>query len=652
LLADRRICGQHLKRRGLRMAGVFLSYDRDDSARARPLALALEKAGHAVWWDLHVRGGAQFSKVIEEALKAADAVVVLWSKDSVESPWVRDEAAAGRDSGRLVPVSLDRTEPPLGFRQFQTIDLSKWTGRGKPAELQTLLASIAALEPERNRMPVAEPPGRVSSGTRDNRQLPLFAAIALLALVGAGLAWWRPWNASGPSVVAVRPADQGAGSQHLAQDLLVQLGTLRPALASSMKLVSSTANIGRPDLVFQTAVIPGGTGESLVLSDANEEVLWSKQFQDPNSNAAEQRQQVGFTAARVLRCALQESSGKHGRLQSDLRQMFLDACAASTEIGWDMRSLVLPLRKVTEAAPKFRPAWAQLLMAEVNAASFMRDSTGDEQWRSALQSDTNRARKYFPDMAEITVAEYEAGRNLSFSEAVGLLDKAKSQDPDNPFVLSQHALAMVSTGRVIESVDDERRAAALDPLSPGVRAEYIRALAYAGKIDLARAELARAKQLWPGTETLREAETSIELRYGDFEKVLRESEEYSGPAVNLYIAARKDPTDSNVAAVLGYLNNNRTNSGLAAMGVQALGEMNRVDEVFRFLDAAPPDVLKGVTYVLFRPWLANARRDPRFMALAKRIGLLEYWQKSGHWPDFCSDPGLKYDCKAEAAKLG
>jgi hypothetical protein len=291
-------------------------------------------------------------------------------------------------------------------------------------------------------------------------------------------------------------------------------------------------------------------------------------------------------------------------------------------------------------------------MAEVNAASFMRDSTGDEQWRSALQSDTNRARKYFPDMAEITVAEYEAGRNLSFSEAVGLLDKAKSQDPDNPFVLSQHALAMVSTGRVIESVDDERRAAALDPLSPGVRAEYIRTLAYAGKIDLARAELARAKQLWPGTETLREAETSIELRYGDFEKVLRESEEYSGPAVNLYIAARKDPTDSNVAAVLGYLNNNRTNSGLAAMGVQALGEMNRVDEVFRFLDAAPPDVLKGVTYVLFRPWLANARRDPRFMALAKRIGLLEYWQKSGHWPDFCSDPGLKYDCKAEAAKLG
>ncbi len=81
------------------MASVFLSYDRDDSDKARTIALALEKSGHSVWWDLHVRGGAQFSKVIEEALKAADAVVVLWSSNSVESAWVRDEAAAGRDSG-------------------------------------------------------------------------------------------------------------------------------------------------------------------------------------------------------------------------------------------------------------------------------------------------------------------------------------------------------------------------------------------------------------------------------------------------------------------------------------------------------------------------------------------------------------------------
>ena len=104
----------------------------DDKDRARHFARALEGAGHTVWWDLHVRGGAQFGKVIEEALKAADAVVVLWSKNSIESAWVKDEASAGRDSGRLVPVTIDGTEPPLGFRQFQTIDLTRWKGRGTP----------------------------------------------------------------------------------------------------------------------------------------------------------------------------------------------------------------------------------------------------------------------------------------------------------------------------------------------------------------------------------------------------------------------------------------------------------------------------------------------------------------------------------------
>ncbi|HEY5458789.1 MAG TPA: TIR domain-containing protein [Sphingomicrobium sp.] len=43
--------------------------------------------------------------------------------------------------------------------------------------------------------------------------------------------------------------------------------------------------------------------------------------------------------------------------------------------------------------------------------------------------------------------------------------------------------------------------------------------------------------------------------------------------------------------------------------------------------------------------------DPRMMAVAKRLGLLDYWQKTENWPDFCFDPDLRYDCKKEAAKL-
>jgi hypothetical protein len=87
--------------------------------------------------------------------------------------------------------------------------------------------------------------------------------------------------------------------------------------------------------------------------------------------------------------------------------------------------------------------------------------------------------------------------------------------------------------------------------------------------------------------------------------------------------------------------------------LQALGELKRVDDFFAYAEEVGAENLLGFdSYILFRPWVAPARRDPRFIRLAKGIGLVDYWQKSGIWPDFCREPDLPYDCKEEAAKLG
>jgi adenylate cyclase len=125
------------------VARIFLSYARDDVDAARQLAGCVSDAGHDVWWDRHLHGGSRFATEIEQALKDAEAVVVLWSVHSLGSAWVQDEAAEGRDSGRLVPVSLGSAKPPLGFRQFQTIDLGGWDGSGAPEALDDLLEAIA-----------------------------------------------------------------------------------------------------------------------------------------------------------------------------------------------------------------------------------------------------------------------------------------------------------------------------------------------------------------------------------------------------------------------------------------------------------------------------------------------------------------------------
>ncbi len=134
------------------MARLFLSYARKDAATAGRLATTLEAAGHSVWWDRRLAGGARFSDDIEQEIHRCDRLLVLWSPASTKSVWVRDEAAAARDLGKLVPLSLDGAVPPLGFRQFHTRDISRWADRGTlPAALLADLGDATATTNKRPR---------------------------------------------------------------------------------------------------------------------------------------------------------------------------------------------------------------------------------------------------------------------------------------------------------------------------------------------------------------------------------------------------------------------------------------------------------------------------------------------------------------------
>ncbi len=103
---------------------VFVSYSRDDREQVVPIIKSLEENGHTVWWDGLLKGGDRFSHVTETALETCKTVLVVWTKTSINSHWVRDEATRGRDRGCMLSVSLDGTEPPIGFRQIQYVDLS------------------------------------------------------------------------------------------------------------------------------------------------------------------------------------------------------------------------------------------------------------------------------------------------------------------------------------------------------------------------------------------------------------------------------------------------------------------------------------------------------------------------------------------------
>ena len=645
------------------MASVFLSYDREDAAKAQGIAHALETAGHSVWWDRHIRGGAQYSKEIEGALDRAEAVVVLWSKHSIDSGWVRDEATAGRDSGRLVPVRLDVANPPLGFRQYQTIDLSRWKGRGKQTELQTLFDAIDGLIVDAGAVDRNEAAKSIAGQRPANRRPLVIVGISALTLIAIiGIFWFRPWN-SRPSVpiVEIIAAEQSKSTQALARDLLVKLGNLQSTRPDSMILVEGGRRRDTPNFVFEI----GNSGEtkqsttSLVLLDGKDRrLLWSKEFQQPSNNQAELKLQVAFTAARVLECALEGFAPEDRQLLLQTLKLYLNACSQLPEIaGSDSRPVIPAILQVIRDAPRFKPAWKKLLLAErVTLGVLLSGEDVDVRARTALRQHIDAARRLDPAMAEATLAEISLLPSNAFTKAIDMADRAKQLSPDNPSVLTIRGGLLGAVGRTRESIADVKKAADLDPLSPVARNAYISALAYAGRLDSAREELQRAERLWPGTATVRDAQSRFHIRYGDPREALRlvESEGGSADGMEFFLKARIEPTPENIERMIAYMDRRASTAGISGLdfAIQANGEFNRLDELFQDIMNWPrPEELSLITDVFFRPALRKFRLDPRFFQVAQRAGLLDYWQKSGKWPDFCTEPELPYDCKAEARKL-
>src|SRR5262249_26074927 len=110
-----------------------ISYCRHDSDAADALADTLSKAGLSVWLDRKgIQEGAAFDTQTEEAIAQTSVVIVIWSEHSVKSHWVRAEAAYALGKRKLLPISIDQSEPPLQFMQIQTIDFRYWDRQQPP----------------------------------------------------------------------------------------------------------------------------------------------------------------------------------------------------------------------------------------------------------------------------------------------------------------------------------------------------------------------------------------------------------------------------------------------------------------------------------------------------------------------------------------
>lgn len=471
------------------MASVFLSYAREDAAKAKSLAAALERSGHDVWWDRHVRSGSEFAGAIEEALKRADAVLVLWSEHSVRSSWVRDEAAEGRDSGRLLAAVLDGTRPPIGFRQFQSTDLSAWSGRGQPRQIDELLAALEEIRPSG---PNEEEESRAGAkqaapaGRRPRLAAALAAlAVAALLLAGAWLYWGRGAASAAPTpTLAVLPfadlspqRDKAYFSEGVAEEILSVLardpGIRVIGRSSARQLQEESFNLeGVRKALGVTHVLEGSartSGDELRLSvrliDAsNGSQLWAENYQRKMSNIFAVQAEIGQAVAKRLSGSL--SGGvRQARLHAtgvDTYTLYLAARAKMRERTEPALRQALELaRQVIAADPRYAPGHALYtellwLLSEHNYGTLPIDRV-----RAVGESHARIAIRLAPERAEGHAA---LGVLAEGDEAIAALRKAMELDPSRSELRVWLAGAYEDVGRNSEGLEQHRAAAAMEPI--------------------------------------------------------------------------------------------------------------------------------------------------------------------------------------------
>ena len=498
------------------MAGVFLSYAREDAAKAKSLARALERAGHGVWWDRHIRGGSQFAGAIEQALRNADAVLVLWSKTSVDSPWVRDEASEGRDSDRLVPVVLDGSRPPIGFRQYQSIDVSGWNGKGEPKQFGELLSAIsdkaeAPADPDGAREQIPD-----AAATKSGKPFRITAAIIALAalavlVIGGWLYTSRDSAAAETPTIAVLPfADLSPGgdkayfAEGVAEAILSMLAR-EPGLnvigrTSSWQFKDRSADLGAiREALGVTHVLEGSartSGDQLRMSvrllDASTgRQIWAEDYQRRMSNIFAVQDEIGRAVAERLKGTLAVAVRSERQVTKvDTYALYLAARAEMRERkAPNLRKALELAKQVIAADPNYAPGHA--IFAEILwlLSDRIYGNIPRGQIEALARPHAMRAIRLAPRSAEGYAALGAIYVWDKPQAAVEPLRRAISLDPSRGELRLWLALAYGELGRNEEALQQYRAVTEMEPLWGTPLLSYIPALTGAGRFDEAAALL-------------------------------------------------------------------------------------------------------------------------------------------------------------------
>ena len=413
------------------MADVFISYSREDAETARRFAEMFESAGLSVWWDDALRSGEAFDESIERALAEAKAVVVLWSRNSVTSRWVRAEATQADRNRTLVPVMIEPCQRPIIFELTHTADLSRWTGDPADRAWQGLLADVLR---------------KIESQTVVRGTSP--SALSAATTVGASPAK----QPAGPAVVILPfvnmsgDPEQEYFSDGVTEDIITDLGRVSALTVASRNAAFSykgktvaPAQLARAlkvTHVMEGSVRKAGNRVRItaqLLDAATDTQVWAERYdrtlddifaiQDDISKAIVAALKVRLLPAE--KAAIEQRSTSN----SEAYELFLMARGFQRTGSERLKPVIVRIcRRIVELDPGFARGWALMSLAEAEMSQ--RGLAGHS--IANAREWAERAIAADPSVAEGHAAYAEAElRNMEDRESAReLLATALRLDPD------------------------------------------------------------------------------------------------------------------------------------------------------------------------------------------------------------------------------
>ncbi len=510
--------------------------------------------------------------------------------------------------------------------------------------------------------------GRPATPRRTHLVLPL---LAVALAVAAAAIWFvrssspapvtrtlvvRPFTAApdDPAALALR-----AGlSADLARLLVGNAGTLSVVDASQAPRVASTSTFTIDGEARSDARLLHATVH--LSHDRDGPILWSGTFARPIGDVDGLREEIASKVDDIAVCALGRDNPRAARFGDEAMRLMLAICAQS-HLKASAEHVKL-LEQLLVLEPDFARGWGWLAAErQYIAPDLPADAAAI---KAEAEQDAQRALALDPHDGEAYLARAIGLDGIGhWAERMHILLRGHALDPANGDLDGAIADDLQAVGRWHEAAVFYQREIDADPFSAYAEANRIQLLALGGSlVDTTEAveALGAARKRFGSHRAIAFTDLEVNALVGDPRRALAILED---PARgfplrpdrialwNTLATARAAPSPENDAKIERFLTTAPTSQLEVFLALQTLGRHDRVDEAYAYIEGLGSELGERLsTAELFNSLTRSLRDDPRFMTVAARAGLVSIWRATDHWPDFCSGPAVRYDCRAEAAR--